>query len=180
VIEQQAPLELSRACRIVWEIACALDAGQNLGMVHGDIKPEHILLARLRKTEQTKILDFSLDSVKEAMPELSDPDLPSEWLAPLHYMSPERISGHPYLPQSDIYSLGIVFYEMLTGRRPFEGNGIEIAMKHVREMPLPVDRVRPELNIPPSVASLVMRMIQKDPDNRPEHARMLMEEISAV
>jgi serine/threonine-protein kinase len=69
---------------------------------------------------------------------------------------------------------------MLTGRRPFEGNGIEIAMKHVREMPPPVDRVRPELNIPPSVASLVMRMIQKDPKDRPAHARMLMEELSAV
>jgi len=180
VIEAEGPLELSRACRIVWEITCALDAGQSLGMVHGDIKPEHILLARVHKTEQTKILDFNLDSVKEAMPELSDPELPSAWLAPLQYMSPERISGRPYLPQSDIYSLGIVFYEMLTGRRPFEGSGIEIALKQVQEMPAPVDRVRPELNIPPSVASLVMRMIQKDPDNRPAHPHMLMEELSAV
>ena len=95
-------------------------------------------------------------------------------------MPPEKISGQPYLPTSDIYSLGIVFYEMLTGRRPFEGNGIEIAMRQVHEAPLPVDRVRPELNIPPSVASLVMRMIQKDPNDRPPDARTLMEEISAV
>jgi serine/threonine-protein kinase len=84
------------------------------------------------------------------------------------------------VPASDIYSLGIVFYEMLTGRRPFEGNGIEIALRQVQETPIPVDRVRPELNIPPSVASLVMRMIQKDPNYRPPDARTLMEEISAV
>jgi serine/threonine protein kinase len=180
VIEQQAPLEVSRACRIVWEIASALDAGQQLGMMHGDIKPEHIMLARLPKTEQTKILDFSLDRVKEALPELSGADLPSALLAPLHYVSPEKISGQPYLPQSDIYSLGMVFYEMLTGRRPFEGAGIEIALKQVQEIPAPVESGRPELNIPPRVARLVMRMIEKNPLDRPAYPRMLMEELSAV
>ena len=179
-IEQQAPLEVPRACRIVWEIASALDAGQQLGMMHGDIKPEHIMLARLPKTEQTKVLDFSLDRVKEAIPELCEPDLPSAWLAPLHYMSPERISGQPYLPQSDIYSLGMVFYEILTGRRPFEGEGIEVAFKQVQEIPAPVEMVRPDLNIPPRVAHLVMRMIQKNPSDRPAYARTIMDDISAV
>ena len=180
IIEQETSLGVARACRIVWEIAFALDAGQQLGMMHGEIKPEHILLTGAAKSEQTKLLDFSLDRVKDALPELSDSDLPSGLLAPLHYMPPEKISGQPYLPASDIYSLGIVFYEMLTGRRPFEGNGIEIALRQVQEAPLPVDQVRPELNIPPSVASLVMRMIQKDPNDRPPDARTLMEEISAV
>jgi serine/threonine protein kinase len=180
IIEQETSLGVSRSCRIVWEIAFALDAGQQLGMMHGEIKPEHILLSGAAKSEQTKLLDFSLDRVKDALPELSDSDLPSGLLAPLHYLPPEKISGQPYLPASDIYSLGIVFYEMLTGRRPFEGSGIEIALRQVQEAPLPVDQVRPELNIPPSVASLVMRMIQKDPNNRPPDARTLMEEISAV
>jgi len=180
IIEQETSLGVSRACRIVWEVAFALDAGQQLGMMHGEIKPEHILLLGTAKSEQTKLLDFSLDRVKESLPELSDSDLPSGLLAPLHYMPPEKISGQPYLPASDIYSLGIVFYEMLTGRRPFEGDGIEIALRQVQETPLPVDQVRPELNIPPSVASLVMRMIQKDPNYRPPDARTLMEEISAV
>jgi serine/threonine protein kinase len=180
IIEKETSLGVARSCRIVWEIAFALEGGQQLGMVHGEIKPEHILLTGTAKAEQTKLLDFSLDRVKEALPELSDSDLPSGLLAPLHYMPPEKISGQPYLPTSDIYSLGIVFYEILTGRRPFEGNGIEIALRQVQEAPLPVDRVRPELNIPPSVASLVMRMIQKDPNNRPPDARTLMEEISAV
>jgi len=179
-LEQQTCLGVSRSCRIVWEIASALEAGLQMGMMHGEIKPEHILLSGAPLREQTKLLDFSLDRVKDALPELSGSDLPSGLLAPLHYMPPEKISGQPYLPASDIYSLGIVFYEMLTGRRPFEGNGIEIALRHVQEAPLPVDRVRPELNIPPSVASLVMRMIQKDPNDRPPDARTLMEEISAV
>jgi serine/threonine protein kinase len=180
IIDQETSLGVSRACRIVWETAFALDAGQQLGMMHGEIKPEHILLLGTAKSEQTKLLDFSLDRVKDSLPELSDSDLPSGLLAPLHYMPPEKISGQPYLPASDIYSLGIVFYEMLTGRRPFEGDGIEIALRQVQEVPLPVDQVRPELNIPPSVASLVMRMIQKDPNNRPPDARTLMDEISAV
>jgi serine/threonine-protein kinase len=179
-LEQQSSLGISRSCRIVWEIASALEAGQRLGMVHGEIKPQHILLPGAPLSEQTRLLDFSLDRVKDALPELSDSDLPLGLLAPLHYMSPEKISGQPYVPASDIYSLGIVFYEMLTGRRPFEGNGIEIALRHVQEMPLSVARVRPELNIPPSVASLVMRMIQKDPNDRPRDACALMEEISAV
>lgn len=180
IIEQQSSLGVTRSCRIVWEIAFALDAGQQLGILHGEIKPEHILLAGAGKSEQTKILDFSLDRVKEALPELSGCDLPAGLLAPIHYLPPERISGQPYLPASDIYSLGIVFYEMLTGRRPFEGTGIEIALRQVQEAPLPVEQVRPELRIPPSVASLVMRMIQKDPNDRPRDGRTLMEEISAV
>jgi serine/threonine-protein kinase len=180
IIEQRNPFGVARSCRIVWEIAFALDAGQQLGMMHGEIKPEHIMLTGTAKSEQTKLLDFSLDRVREALPELSDSDLPPGLIAALPYMPPEKISGQPYLPTSDIYSLGIVLYEMLTGRRPFEGNGIELALRQVREAPLPVNQVRPELNIPPSVASLVMRMIQKDPNNRPPDARTLMEEISAV
>ena len=180
VLEQEGSFGVARASRIVWEVAFALDAGLQLGMMHGEIKPEHILLAGAARAEQTKLLDFSLDRVKDSLPELSDSDLPAGLLAPLHYMPPEKISGQPYVPASDIYSLGIVFYEMLTGRRPFEGNGIEIALRQVQEAPIPVDRVRPELNIPPSVASLVMRMIQKDPNDRPPDARTLMEEISAV
>lgn len=179
-IDQQGPLGVARASRIVWAVAFALDAGQQLGMMHGEIKPEHILLTGAGKTEEAKLLDFSLDRVKDALPELSDPELPNGLLAPLHYMPPEKIAGRTYLPASDIYSLGIVFYEMLTGRRPFEGNGIEIALKQVQETPFPVDRVRPELNIPPSVASLVMRMLQKDPDQRPPDGRALMEELSAA
>ncbi len=179
-LEQQISLGVSRSCRIVWEIASALEEGQKLGMLHGEIKPEHILLSGAPLSEQTKLLDFNLDRVKEALPELSGSDLPSGLLCPLHYMPPEKISGQPYGPASDIYSLGIVFYEMLTGRRPFEGNGIEIAMRQVRETPVAVDKVRPELNIPPTVASLVMRMIQKDPNDRPPDACTLMEEISAV
>jgi serine/threonine protein kinase len=179
-LDQETCMGVSRSCRIAGEIALALDAGQQLGMMHGEIKPEHILLLGAPPSEQTKLLDFSLDRVKDALPELSDSDLPSGLLASLHYMPPERISGQPYLPASDIYSLGIVFYEMLTGRRPFEGNGIEIALRQVHEAPVPVDQVRTELNVPPSVASLVMRMIKKDPNDRPPDARTLMEEISAV
>lgn len=180
VLEKEGILGVTRACRIIWEIAFALEDGLQLGMTHGELKPEHILLTGTAQNEQTKLLDFSLDRVKEALPELSDSELPNALLAPLHYMPPERISGQQYLPASDIYSLGIIFYEMLTGRRPFEGTGIEIALRHVQEAPLPVDQVRPELNIPPSVGSLVMRMIQKDPAHRPADARTLMEEISAV
>jgi len=179
-IDQESSLGVSHSCRIVGEIASALDAGQQLGMLHGEIKPEHILLWGAPSSEQTKLLDFSLDRVKDALPELSDSDLPCGLLASLHYMPPEKIAGQPYLPASDIYSLGIVFYEMLTGCRPFEGNGIEIAMRQVHEAPVPVERVHPELNISPSVASLVMRMIQKDPSDRPPDARTLIEEISAV
>jgi serine/threonine protein kinase len=180
VLTEQTALGVSRACRIVWEVAFALDAGIHVGLLHGEIKPEHILLTGTAKTEQTKLLDFSLDRVKDALPELSGSDLPSGFLGQLHYMPPEKISGLPYLPASDIYSLGIVFYEMLTGRRPFEGTGIELALRQVQEQPCPVDQVRPDLNIPPSVASLVMSMIQKDPNHRPPDPRTLMEQLSAL
>jgi serine/threonine protein kinase len=180
VIRQETPLAISRASRIVWEVAFALDAGQQLGMVHGDIKPEHILLTGAAKSEQAKLLDFSLDRVKDALPELSDSDLPSVLLAPLHYMPPEKVSGQPYLPASDIYSLGIVFYEMLTGRRPFEGSGIEVALRQVQETPVSVDQIRPELNISPGVARVVMEMIRKDPADRTSNARTVMEQISAL
>ena len=180
VIDQEAALEISRAGRIVWETCYALEAGQQLGMVHGEIKPEHILLASSAKFEQTKLLDFSLDRLRDSLPELSGSDLPSGMMGPLHYMPPEKISGQPYLPASDIYSLGVVYYEMLTGTRPFEGNGIEIALRQVKEIPVPVDQVRPELNIPPNAASLVMRMLEKNPYDRPPDARTVMDEIASM
>jgi serine/threonine-protein kinase len=180
VIDQETALEVSRASRIVWETCYALDAGQQLGMMHGEIKPEHILLATTAKFEQTKLLDFSLDRLRDSLPELSGSDLPSGMMGPLHYMPPEKISGQPYLPASDIYSLGVVYYEMLTGTRPFEGNGIEIALRQVKEIPVPVDQVRPELNIPPNAASLVMRMLEKNPYDRPPDARTVMDEIASM
>jgi serine/threonine protein kinase len=68
---------------------------------------------------------------------------------------------------------------MLTWRRPFEGKGVDVALQHVQEMPTPVDRVRADLEIPPAVASLVMKMIEKDPKNRPS-ARAVMDAVSTL
>ncbi len=164
-IWREAPLPAERAAEIGEQVADALAFAHDLGLLHQDVKPGNIMLTR---SGQVKVLDFGI--ARAWTPSL--PSDPSEVLGTAEYLSPEQARGRELDGRSDIYSLGIVLYEMLTGRPPFEAESpAAVARLHVEEEPLPARRVTP--GIPPALDRIVIRCLAKDPKARYQRAAQL-------
>jgi eukaryotic-like serine/threonine-protein kinase len=161
----ETPLSLDEFCRIAIQCTEALEAAHEKGILHGDVKPANIMLTRDRG--DVKVCDFG---VARRLPQaVSAADLTSTVLAPgagtPGYMAPEVVLDKPVDARADLFSLGVVFYEMLAGRNPFRASNQIATMDRVRALaPEPLDRVNPQ--VPASLARLVQRMIEKDPADR--------------
>ncbi len=170
-IKNEAPLDIPIAVRIAKDIANGLASAHANNIVHCDIKPHNILMT---DDNRAKIGDFGIArAVTESTMTYSGSVMGS-----VHYFSPEQARGSMITPKSDVYSLGIVMYEMLTGRLPFNGdNPVSIAMKHVEEEPVPPTTLRQ--TIPPMLEAVILRAMNKNPDTRPTSAE-LVQELSVV
>jgi serine/threonine-protein kinase len=185
LIQEEAPLPVSRVCSITKQVASALDAAHRLGMVHRDIKPDNIALIESPEGELVKVLDFGIAKVKEArLGATSGGTLTSTGvvIGTPQYMSPEQAKGKrgdELDGRSDLYSLGVVMYEMLTAALPFNADTtMEMLLAHIEQPPRPIRTLRPELH--ESIASLTMRLLEKDPARRPASAKALIEELEAA
>jgi serine/threonine-protein kinase len=173
-LSRKGALELPLAYSIMRQAAVAIGAAGEIGLVHRDIKPENILLTR---KGQVKIADFGLcrDLDAEHM-QLTQPGVTMG--TPL-YMSPEQAQGQPTDHRSDLYSLGVTFYHMLTGQPPFKGDSpLSIALKQVKDVPVSLAVHRPE--IPPELDRLVMRLIAKEPRDRYQSAAEMLRDLARV
>jgi serine/threonine-protein kinase len=188
VMQAGGPMPAARVCAIVKQVAAALDAAHRLGMVHRDIKPDNIVLVQTAAGETAKVLDFGIARIKEGgkRDEAKAVDLTSGGSVvgtPL-YISPEQAQGKrgdDLDGRSDLYSLGIVMYQMLTGEVPFKSDTtMDLLMAHIHEPPPPIHLVRPNLQIPEPLASLVTRMLQKKRELRPPSAAALIEDLTRV
>ncbi len=188
VMRAHGPMPAARVCAIAKQVAAALDAAHRLGMVHRDIKPDNIVLVLTGGGETAKVLDFGIARIKEGEKknEAKGVDLTSGGSVvgtPL-YVSPEQAQGKrgdDLDGRSDLYSLGIVMYQMLTGEVPFNSDTtMELLMAHIQEPPRPIHLVRPDVQIPEPLASLVMRMLQKKRELRPPSAAALIEDLTRV
>ena len=173
----QGPLPVATALEYASQVAAALDAAHASGIVHRDIKPANILVTR---DGRAKVLDFGLAKLvergpaKETMTGLDTQ--PGLIMGTAAYMSPEQAEGRPVTARSDIFSLGAVLYEMLSGRRPFAGHSdLGLITSILRDQPPPLRSVRP--GVPPDVQALVDRCLAKDPDARYADARALKMEL---
>ena len=168
-IKEEGPVPAAQALHIARQIAGALAQAHTNNLVHCDIKPHNILVM---PDGNVKVADFGIArAVTESTMTYNDNIMGS-----VHYFSPEQARGTIITPKSDVYSLGVVLYEMLTGRIPFDGNtAVSIARKHLEEEPQPVRSLVP--SIPPVVEALVTRMMAKDPALRPD-SRMLVQDIT--
>jgi serine/threonine-protein kinase len=188
VMRMTGPMPAPRVCAIAKQVAAALDAAHSIGMVHRDIKPDNIVLVQAPDGEKAKVLDFGIARVKEGekKPEAKDVDLTGGGfvVGTPTYLSPEQAQGKrgdDLDGRSDLYSLGVVMYQMLTGRVPFKSSDpMDLLIAHIQQDPPPIRTVRPELAIPEPLANLVMRLLEKDRNLRPASAAALIEELTHI
>lgn len=171
LIRAEGPLDARYAARIALEISRALEEAHWHGLIHRDIKPQNVLLTN---AGEAKVADFGVAKVTEATSFTE----PGSLVGSVYYLSPEQAAGQPLTPRSDLYSLGIVLYEMLSGTRPFEAASWEegplaIANKRLKEDPEPLkDRVPDILSW---LEQATMRLLARDPDERFVDAEELTE-----
>ncbi|MGM0556602.1 MAG: protein kinase domain-containing protein [Myxococcota bacterium] len=170
---QSDELGLKRGAQIIRQVSNGLHEAHEAGMIHRDIKPENIMIERLPAGDDfVHILDFGV--VKRE----GDSHLTQGFLGTPLYASPEQIVGDEADRRSDIYSLGAVWFFMLTGRPPFLGDNVyEVLKKHVRDAPPRPSELRSDQAIPAEIEELVLSMLGKKPDERPDSLASVIESV---
>jgi len=167
------PLPLPDAARIVADVAAGLDYAHAQGIIHRDVKPSNILVD---KQGHAYLTDFGLAKVLESTVELTSS---GSLLGTPAYMAPEQTLGNPVTPQTDVYALGVVLYEMATGRPPYEADTpMAVALMHVHErLPLP-RQVNPALS--EAVELVILKALAKDPHDRYQSAGELAQALATA
>jgi serine/threonine-protein kinase len=169
----KGPMPLHMAVDVLEQVCAALARAHDLGVVHRDIKPENIfLLERAGRSNFVKLLDFGLARLAQ------DPRLaaPGAVFGTPEYMSPEQARGEEATAQSDLYALGVVFYEAATGKLPFDSpDRDKIPQMHIKKNPLPPREVMP--SIEPGANTIIMRLLAKKPKERYRDAHHLLDDL---
>jgi serine/threonine-protein kinase len=183
VLAHDAPLDTARSVSMMLQISAAVGAAHEAGVIHRDLKPANIFVVQRKDAPPyIKVLDFGI--AKLAADALDDDDTNTltqvgAMIGTPRYMSPEQCDGAKLTPASDVYSLGIILYEMLTGTTPFNGTSpIAIAIKHSQTPPRsPREFVA---TIPPALEEIVLHALEKRPEDRPKDANAFRSDLYAV
>jgi serine/threonine-protein kinase len=163
-------IPVDRCLRILDQVAEALGEAHAKGIVHRDMKPENIMVEVRDGEDFVKVLDFGIAKIKSGDGAKDAPALTAigQTVGTLEFMSPEQLRGKPLDGRADIYALGMVAYEMLTGKLPFKKSKstTEIIQYHLQEPPPPPSSLKPEAAIPTTVDELVQKMCAKSSDDR--------------
>ncbi len=158
LLEQNGVLSVRQAVEIGAQVCAGVGYAHRSGLVHGDLKPGNVLV---RPDRQAKVADFGLARAlgESAMDEEGE----LVWGTPA-YFAPEQATGGTLVPATDVYAIGVILYEGLTGQLPFSGDDADVARKHVYETPPPVNKVN--TRVPAQLANIVDRALQKKPEGR--------------
>jgi len=167
----EGPLSFSRIVDILRQVLFALSEAHEMGIVHRDLKPENILCESLRRGgDHVKVVDFGLAKLKQdtSMPNVTSPGIVC---GTPDYMAPEQGRGDPIDGRTDLYGVGVILFQLLTGRLPFEAESpTQVVMMHL-SIPVPdPNQVAPERNIPEPLVDVVNRALEKDAKNRYQDA----------
>ena len=170
IIKERGPYTCSAAAPIIAKVCDALEEAHRHNIVHRDIKPDNIIINSLNGRSTVKVLDFGIAKLRDDSS--STLTQTGNVLGTPHYMSPEQCLGEELDSRSDIYSLGIVLYEMLSGRVPFNSPvSTAVVIQHVNQMPALLRTLNP--SIPPAVEIVVLRALEKTREARPQSAAEL-------
>ena len=173
-LTSRGPLKSSEAIRVASELLSALDYAHNAGIVHRDIKPSNIMINR---SGQVKILDFGI--ARAVAETFDDMDQTTAILGTAAYFSPEQARGEKVDARTDIYAVGVVLYEMLTGRPPFSGDtAVAVAHQHLHAQPLAPSRLN--LKVTPALDAVVLHALSKDRNTRYATAAEFADELRQV
>lgn len=169
-IQRSGGLDVQESVHIAMALCAALQTAHEHGIIHRDVKPHNVLMSR---GGEIKMTDFGIAKVMgSATITLSGENV----LGSVHYIAPEQAQGQEIDERTDIYSLGITLYEMLTGRVPFEADTtVSVALKHIQEDLVPPDRINPEVSY--SLSACTLKACAKDPDLRYQSPRALAEDL---
>ncbi|QRK07146.1 serine/threonine protein kinase [Archangium violaceum] len=161
-------LPLGRAVPILTQVCRALEAAHARGIVHRDVKPQNVMLLRRQgQADFVKVVDFGISKVMQGQPGNGLTEA-GAILGTANYMAPEQAAGGPVDARADVYSVGVLTYELCTGSRPFRGdNTFATMLQHLEATAEPPSRRRPDLGLPPELDALVLSALAKDPAARP-------------
>jgi serine/threonine-protein kinase len=178
-IDDEAPVNPQLAADIISQVAAALDEAHHHNIVHRDLKPDNIIITESAAGMRVKVLDFGIAKMRDVSASAGSLTQTGTLIGTPHYMSPEQCMGEELDGRSDIYSLGVVLYEMLTASVPFNaGTTTAIILQHVTAHPPPV-RER-NGNVSPAIERVVMDALEKDRTIRPQSAGELARELIAA
>ncbi|SIO05792.1 serine/threonine protein kinase [Singulisphaera sp. GP187] len=177
------PMPLDWIARILEQLCDVLEEAHHQKIVHRDLKPANLMLLEGRPVgrEQLKVLDFGIAKILEAESDTADVHTHTgSFLGSAPYTSPEQASGGAIDGRSDIYSVGVILYEMMTGHRPFTGPITRLVYDHLYTLPPPFVERNPDCHVPAEVEAVVARCLAKNPDERPQTALELFEQFRAA
>jgi serine/threonine-protein kinase len=157
------------------QLCSVLQAANDEGIIHRDLKPPNLMLVEGREpgTKVLKLLDFGIAKIREGADDVRT--LTGSFMGTPLYSSPEQIVGERVDVRSDIYSVGLILYELLTGYQPFDGSINAIIYKHTMVPAPPFAETNPEAHVPPAIEAVVLQCLAKEPDQRPQTPRQLAE-----
>jgi len=171
LIGQKGPLDPYKAAEYCAQVCAALSVAHGYDIIHRDIKPHNIVLT---PDGTIKVMDFGIARAGNTTMTQT-----GSVLGTAHYVSPEQAQGRPLAATSDLYSLGVVLYELTTGELPFNGDSpVAVALKQVNEEPVPPRAIDPDL--PPSLEAVILRAMQKNPQDRYASAEEMRRELTRV
>jgi serine/threonine-protein kinase len=174
LISREAPMDPARAIDLTKKILVAARFAHRRGVIHRDLKPHNVIISSDPSGDDVKVADFGI--ARAGASEITEV---GAIMGTAQYLSPEQAQGHPVHEASDLYSIGVVLYEMLTGRPPFDGDSaVAIALKHVSEPPPSPREFRPE--IPPQLEAVVLKSLAKTPEQRYGDADSFIRDLEAA
>ena len=181
LVSEGGPLEAGRALRLMGQVCLSLAEAHDLGIVHGRLKPENVMVSRTHEGRDfAKVLDYGYTRLTEVD---SESALSSARRLPgsPHCMSPEQVQGHRLDGRTDVYAAGALLYWLLTGHQAFAARTpVGVLMKHVSATPTPPSARRPEVPLAPEIDDIVLRALEKEPDLRPRTADDLRAELLRI
>lgn len=182
LIKRDGPMEETRAITLILQVLDATIAAHTLQIIHRDIKPDNVMMSKSTDgIEIAHVLDFGIAKVLDNSEANANMTLPGKTVGTPRYMSPEQVLAKPIDARTDIYALGLVLYEMLSGDIPFKADSsMQLMFHHVNTPPLPIREVYSIATISKQLERLIMKALEKDPGKRFQSCKEMKEALEAL